>query len=156
MFARNIGLGNRLFIDRPERCTRHAIEHKQESLLRRLSDDVDVAAIVPHGQKLWSRRQVVVPHIVMDGLEMPQALARLRIQRNQAVAEQIVAGPIAAIEIRPRSSEWNIGNASLFVDRHFAPVVNATGGFIKIRRPCVVSNFSWMWNRMEDPDQLTG
>ena len=40
------------------------------------------------------RREVVVPDAVMDGLEVPDALAGLRLDADEALGKQIVAGPI--------------------------------------------------------------
>jgi hypothetical protein len=49
MFSWHIGLWNFSFFHRPERNAGGAIQHKQESLLGWLSDNVHVAPVMSHG-----------------------------------------------------------------------------------------------------------
>jgi len=71
---------------------------------------------MPHGQKLRGGGQIVIPQIVMDGLEKPQSLSGFCIQRDNAVPVEIVARTIAAVEIISSRAEWNEGDASFFID----------------------------------------
>src|SRR5438105_7637731 len=45
------------------------------------------------------RRQVVVPDRMVRDLKVPLALARLQIDTDERIAEEIVARPVAAVEI---------------------------------------------------------
>jgi hypothetical protein len=56
----------------------------------------------------------------MDHLEVPEALAAARIEREQAVAEQIRTVTIAAVEVVARRAGRYIDDAELGVDRGFA------------------------------------
>jgi hypothetical protein len=56
-------------------------------MLRRLNHHVHVLAVVLHGQQFGSSRQIVVPQIVMDRLEMPQPLSGARVQRDDRIGE---------------------------------------------------------------------
>ena len=92
----------------------------------------------------------------MHDLEMPQPLAGPRIEREQAVAEEVVALAIAAVEI----VRWRAGrqkhDAVLLVEREIAPRVRAArvpeGGL----RPRFVSVFTGTRNRVERPHELSG
>src|SRR5262249_25732315 len=70
-------------------------------------DDVDQAGC-------W--RQVVVPQLVMDGLEIPLQFSRGRVHCDQRVSEEIVAGPISAVEIRSWPAHRQIENATFFIN----------------------------------------
>ena len=98
-FAGHLALRHGPLLDRPQRLAGQALEHVEESGLAGLRHDVDGAPVVADGQQLGRGREVVVPEIVVDGLEVPEPLARSRVEREQAVAEQVVAGAIAAVEI---------------------------------------------------------
>ena len=76
---------------------------------------------MPHGKQLGRGGVVVVPDVVMDHLEVPQALAGARIEREQAIAEQIRAGAIRAVEVVLRAGGRGVDDAALLVDRKLAP-----------------------------------
>ena len=62
----------RPFLDRPERFAGQSLEDVEESGLARLRHDVDRLAVVADGQQLRRGREVVVPEVVVHGLEMPR------------------------------------------------------------------------------------
>src|SRR5206468_3380151 len=111
MLSRRVGLRHRPFLDRPDRAAGLALEDEQEALLRRLRDDIDIAAVLADRQQLRRLGQVVVPQIVMHQLVMPNAFAGARVERHERVAEQICARTIAAIEIEARAAEADERNA---------------------------------------------
>src|SRR5207248_4533964 len=120
------------------------LEDEQEAVLRRLRDDVDIAPALADGQQLRRLGQVVVPQIVMHQLVMPDAFAGARVERHERVAEQICARTIAAIEIEARAAEADERDATLLVDGGLAPVVDAAGLFVGLRRPRVVPELAGM------------
>src|SRR6202012_5208839 len=95
-----------------------------------------------------------IPKIVMNELKMPQPLAGARVQRHERIAEQVLPLAISTVKIVAGRSERNINDAALFIQRHFAPVLNAAYGLPGIRRPSVVSEFTGMRNRVEYPREF--
>ena len=89
LFAGHVALRNGPLFDRPYRLTGHAIEHVKEAGLAGQRHRVDRLAILPDGDQLRSRGVVIIPEIVVHGLVVPQALAGARVERQQAVAEQV-------------------------------------------------------------------
>ena len=69
-----------------------------------------------NGGQLRRRRVVVIPQVVMDHLKMPQAFAGACIQREQAIAEEIGAGPVRAVEVERGGAGGEVGDAALLVD----------------------------------------
>ena len=63
----------------------------------RLSDRVYFSTSAFDRDQSGRRGEVAIPNIVVDTLEMPDALSCLCIQRDQAVGEQIVAYAISAV-----------------------------------------------------------
>src|SRR5690606_12232002 len=139
---------------RPQRLARHAIEDEQEAVLRRLRDDVDAPAFVRNGQELRRGREVVVPEIVMHGLEVPEPLARAHVERDETVAEQIRADAIRAVIVVGRRAERDIDDAALDVERHLAPRVDAADVEPGVLRPRVVAELAGLRTSVESPDEL--
>ena len=54
---------------------------------------------MPDRHQLRSRGGIGVPEIVMNGLEMPETFSGARIEREQAIRVEIVAVPVAAIQL---------------------------------------------------------
>ena len=77
--ARNLSL-----FDGPHRLTGLAVEHIQERLLRRLSQDRRFDSVDHDVGKHGDLRGVVVPDVVLHELEVPGPLTRLDVERDQA------------------------------------------------------------------------
>src|SRR5690606_41100788 len=133
-----------------------ALEDVDISLLARLRDDVDLAAVAAQRQQLRRLRKIQIPEVVTDRLEMPEPLAGTRIERDDAVPEEIVAVPIAAVEVVARGARRDEHDAALDVDRRFAPVVHASERVRGVVRPRVGTEFPGPRHRMEDPNELAG
>src|SRR5690606_5488850 len=118
-----------------DRLAGRSLEHEQKAVLRRLRDDVDASAVSFDRQKLWGLRQVVVPEIVMHQLLVPEPLAGAGVQRDERIAEQVVARTIAAEEVVARAAERDEDDAVLLVDGHLAPVVHAAGRAVSVFGP---------------------
>ena len=105
----------------------HAIEDVDPALLGRLRDRLDRLAV--HGDVRKDRRagNVEVPDAVMDELVVPLALAGLEIQRDQALAEQVIARPMTAVVVAGRQLDGQIDQPELFVDRHLRPHAGVAG-----------------------------
>jgi hypothetical protein len=70
----------------------------------------DLAVLVDVGEHR-GRRHVVIPDPVVDELEVPLALAGLQVDAHQALAEQVVAGAMAAVEVRGRCLDRQVHEA---------------------------------------------
>jgi len=62
------------------------------------------------------RRESIVPHPVMHGLEVPHALTRLDVESHQALGEQIVTQSVTTVVVAGRgtgsvSSTANVAHA---------------------------------------------
>src|SRR5260370_36845180 len=95
-----------------------------------------------YSEQLRRYREIVVPQIVMDGLEVPQALARARIQRQQRIAKQVVPFAVASVEIVARGPQREICDTPFLVNRLLATVVKAAGRLPRIGKPIVVTRIS--------------
>src|SRR5580765_2136156 len=87
---------------------------------------------------------------------MPDSLAGFGVQRDQTVCEQIVADPVATIEIRRGRACGNVDNSSLKIERHAGPVVGGATGLPCISWPGVITEFARVRNRVKRPAQLAG
>ncbi len=92
----------------------------------------------------------------MDGLEVPQPLAGFRIEGDEAVAEQVVAETVAAVEVEARCAEWDVRDAASFVDRQLAPVVDAAAVGERGLGPGLGADFAFLGHAVERPRELAG
>ncbi len=145
---------HRPFFDGPERLAGYTIEHIEKSKLRRLCNDIDHLPVVLHSEKLRRSRRVIIPEIVMHQLVMPQTLARARIERQQTIAIEIRAQTIAAPEIICRRTDRKICDAALFVDGKLAPDIRPACGLVSVFRPCVVTEFARIRDRVKGPHEF--
>jgi hypothetical protein len=70
-------------------------------MLGGLRNGFDFFAVMINGQQFRRLRDIQIPQVVVNGLEMPDALASARVESQQAVAEQVVSMAIAAVEVEP-------------------------------------------------------
>ena len=92
-------------------------------------------------------RQVAVPQVVADHLEVPHALAGRGPQRQDAVAEEVLAVAVAAPEV-PRGEPVGRKTSPARVDADPAPRVGAAHRLPGLGRPGLVarlSGFGMVW-----------
>jgi hypothetical protein len=87
MLTGNVALRNRLLNDRPNRLPGCAIEHVEKAVFAGLGYDVYVFSVLLDGSELGSSGLIVVPKVVVNHLEVPDALAGARVEREDAIAE---------------------------------------------------------------------
>src|SRR5439155_17323167 len=104
---------DRALLDRPERLAGYAVEHIEEAELGGLRDDVELLAVVPHGEQLRRGRQIVIPEIVVDDLEMPEALAGAEVEGEKRIAEQVRSDTVRAVKIVRRTAEREVADGAL-------------------------------------------
>ena len=72
-------------------------------------------------------RQIVVPELVVRELEVPAPLAGPDVQGDEAVGEQVVARPMAAVEVVGRRLRRHVDQAERLVGRHLPPGAGVAG-----------------------------
>ena len=156
LFARHGRLRHRLLVNRPDRLPGHAIEHVEPSKLARQGHRLDSLAVHIGVQQQRRRRIVEVPDRMVHQLEVPLALAGLQIDADQGVAEQIVAGPMAAVEVRRRIFDGQVYEARFFVDGDLRPNARVAVDRPRFVFPRVVAELAGLRNRVERPQELAG
>ena len=78
-------------LDGPDRLAGDAVEDVGEGLLARLRDRLDLAAVDRDVEQVAGGGEVVVPEAVVHGLEVPDALPGLGVDRDDALGEEVVA-----------------------------------------------------------------
>src|SRR6185503_4152250 len=102
------------------------------------------------------RRDVVIPDRMMNELEVPLALTGLEINRNQALAVQVVSRALAAVVVRRGRFNRKIDETELFVHSDLRPHAGVAVDGPRAIQPRVVAELSGTWNRVERPQHLAG
>ena len=155
-FAGHVRFRHRALLDRPHFFPGHPIEDVGERLLRYLRQRLDLAAVHRDVDELRRGRKVVVPQPVMDGLEVPHPLAGVGVEADDALREQVVAEPVAAVEVVRRRRDRQVDVAKFLVDRHHVPDVRVAAVLPGVVLPCVDAVLALLRNRVEDPLHLAG
>ena len=87
---------------------------------------------------------------------MPDAAAGSGIQRDQGIGKQVVAHPVGAIEIRRRRPGRHVDDPTVLIERHAGPIVGRAAVRPGAFRPGLITELSWMRNRVEGPAELSG
>ena len=127
LFAFGAALRHSALLDRPDRLPRVAVQHEHKALLGRLDHEValTIASIDPCQGRL--RRQIIVPDIVMHGLERPDQFAGLAFERDNRISMFVIAEPLAAPKIRAGRRRRQEYESPLFIHRHRRPDVGLPG-----------------------------
>ena len=118
LFAGDVGLRDGFFLDGPDWLARLAVEDEAEALFGDLGHGFDFPASDVDIDEVGRRRQIVVPHPVVGGLEVPDALARSGVEADEALGEEVVAGTVPAIVIVSRSADRQIDIAQFGIGAH--------------------------------------
>ena len=121
-----------------------------------LRDGVDRATAVTHRDQIRGRREVAIPNVVPDELEMPDALACLRLEHDERVGEQVVAHAVGPVIVVGRRAGRHEDEAALHVEGHPGPVVRGAGVRPRLLRPRLIPELSGPWNGVEGPAQRPG
>ena len=150
---RRRGPGHRPLDDRPDRLARHAVERVGHRLLGQLHHGLDLAAV--DGDVHQDRRDVVVvvPQIVMHGLEVPDHLAGLGADTDDAVRIEVVAGPVSAVHVVAGSPGRQVDEPELLVGAHHRPDVGHPRVFPRVIQPGLDAGLPCARNRIPGPAQ---
>ena len=91
----------------------------------------------------------------MHALEMPDALACVRVECEQRVSVEVIADAVATVEVHDGRSGRCVEDASLCIEDHAGPIICGAGGLVGILRPRLVAGFAGKWDGVEDPPQCT-
>src|ERR1022692_3654312 len=155
-FAGHAGLGHRPLLDGPHRLAGDAVENECESLFCDLCDGLDPFSAHRNVGENWSRREVPVPKVVVNGLEVPNALPGPRVQTNQAVGKEIVAQPVCAVEIAGGHFHRDVHVAEFFITTERTPGAGVSGILPRVLLPRFVTQLTGVGNRSKGPDALAG
>ena len=156
-FAGSARLRNRPLLHGQERLSRVAVQDEHEARLRHLRHHVMQRAVTPHRVQTRLRWHVVVPDVVVHGLETPAHLPRRGLQRDHRVRVAVVARSQTAKEIRTGAAGRNEHEPAFLVHRHRRPGVGvAFRGWLRAlpgRRRRILSHTR---NRIPLPARRTG
>ena len=154
--AGHVRLRHRPLLDGPHRLAGGAVEHVEERLLARLRDGLDVAPVDGDVDEDGGVGEVEVPHVVVNRLEVPRALAGLKVDGHDAVREQVVAGPVPPVEVAGGRLHRQVDVAQLGVDGHLTPHPGIARVAPRVGQPRVVAELVGAGNRVEDPLPFAG
>ena len=92
----------------------------------------------------------------MHGLETPDAAPGLDLEADQALGEEVVAGPMAAVEVGRHGVGRQIDVAQFGVGAHRRPHRDLAGIAPRVALPAVVAVLARLRHRVERPQQLAG
>ena len=88
----------------------------------------------------------MVPYIVMDRLEVPLVRARLNIDGNHGVPEQVCALTVPSVKAANWRSQRQVEESALLVEGEIErPSIDTQAPLPAITFPGVVTNGSWLW-----------
>src|SRR5438094_8939278 len=92
---------------------------------------------------------------MVDHLEVPETLACIRLERQHAIGEQILADAIAAPMVVGRRARTRKYHPALQVNRHAAPAIGATHRLPRVGWPRFVAEFARVRYGVENPAPLS-
>ena len=148
------GTGWSLIVE--EGLARDPIEQEHVTRLRHLGHGVDLLAVASDGDEVRIDRQIVIPEVMTQRLEVPGPLARPGVEGDRAIREQVVAVSVAAVEVERGRSEAGEDQAAIHVDAEPAPGVRPTPVLPGVARPRLVPELARPRDGVESPDLCAG
>src|SRR3954465_3670932 len=90
--------------------------------------------------------EIPIPDVMMHGLEVPDAFAGFRVQRQFTISEQIITDAVATVEVKRGRTRRNVNDAGLLIYRHPGPVSGTAAFLPRFFRPGVITEFAGMRN----------
>src|SRR4030095_6211234 len=92
----------------------------------------------------------------MNSLKVPEVFARLRVDGDDGVREEVVAGTITSPVVPSRTRNGHVKDAALFVERHVPrPHVHARSIAPPAIEPGVVPELTWQRHSVKVPHVCT-
>src|ERR1700722_12437894 len=113
MFAGHGALRNWALFHGPQRLSCLSIQHVKKPRLTGLRNHVKRLTLILDSCELGGGTWIVIPKVVMHLLEMPDVLSGSRIECQDSVREQVVAGSVCSVIIVGRRADREVSDASL-------------------------------------------
>src|SRR5262249_36392701 len=115
------------------------------------SDDIHALTGARNGPKIGRRRNIEIPDVMSDFLEVPKASAGPGVDGNEAVRKQVIPEMADADEIVLRRSRRDIGDTTSFIHGHTAPAVCS----VRLRSvPRVVAKLARLGDSVKGPEKF--
>ena len=147
---------HRPLLESPDRLAGLAVERVQNRLLRRLEHAGDAPSADVHVHDDRRGRRVVVPDVVVHHLVVPQPLAGLDVERDEARRKQVVARAEAAVHVLRGAVGRDVDDAALRIGRQRRPRRHVAGRPPRVVLPRVVADFARPRDHVELPHELPG
>ena len=151
---RDLRLRDRLLFQRPHRAAVGAVEHVGEGLLGQLHHRAHGLPVHVEVDENRRRRHVVVPDVVVDQLLVPDHLAGLDVQADQRAREEVVAGPVSAVDVVGGRFHAQVHVAQRRIGAERAPDAGVAGVLRRIAQPRLGAGLALAWNGVERPQLL--
>ena len=149
--SRYLCLEYRHFFDRPYRLPGLPVEGVDDAGLRRLNQRRNGPPVHFEINENRDVREVVVPLVVVDRLEVPHALARLNVEGDHARAEEVGPGTEPAEIVDRRRIGGEVDEPEVFVRGHRRPRRDVPRPLPGVVQPCLVTDLARSRNHMELP-----
>src|SRR5260370_13806498 len=144
-----------LVLDRKERTSSPTVKEKHIARLSDLCHRLHLTTVLPDGYQVGDSGKIMVPEIVPEGLEMPEALARAGIQADDTIGEKVIAFAAAAVKIRRSRTSPDEYQATLFINGTAAPIICRPSVLPGIPFPGLTPEFSGLRDCVEAPEFLS-
>src|SRR6266568_1748 len=152
----NVRSGHWAVLHRKKRLAAQTVEEEYEPGLSDLCGGVSLATIARQSNQVRTERQIMVPEIVPERLEMPNPLAGECIQAQRAIRKEVIAFAVAPIEVGRGRAGAQENQAAFLVHARAAPVVGRSGAFPRVAFPGLMTEFVRARNGVESPQLLAG
>ncbi len=150
----HIGLRHGQLLDRPHRISGSPVEDEGEGLLGQEGDRWDLASVHDQVRQDRCRRRIVVPDAVVDRLKVPHPFAGGGFEGNDALRKQVVAEPVAAVEVAGPEFDREVDVSQFGVRAERGPHRRVAGILPGSVLPGLVPVFAGLRDGVEGPDQL--
>src|SRR6185437_854328 len=117
----------RALLNRKQRLSGLPVKDKDEARFREHDHGRHVTSIAPNVDEDWRRRYIVVPKIMVHGLELPLQPPGLRFQGDDGVRVKIGAVTITAVVIRACRAHWQENQSAYEIRGDRGPDVGGPG-----------------------------
>src|SRR6185437_4408028 len=125
LLARDVGCGRVSFLDAKYRFACCAIQDEHMACLRYLRHGFNPPPILAQAHDEWEGRQIVIEQVVANHLKVPEALAGTRVQSQNTIREEILAFPVASVEIECGRAEPGENDSFFRIETETAPCIRA-------------------------------